>query len=118
LWKELQKFIMPEVRTVGERGFVPIWDIFYKAEVCFLRGGVPVGLKRASIPREVIIDEVSDAVSAVELPVYSFIESWPANGVVCVIVLVLNESKRKATATVLTKNIVFPGRTSNSKGKG
>ena len=83
---------MPEVRTVGERGFVPIWDIFYKAKVCFLRDWVSMGLKRAPVPGEVIVDEIANAVSAVELPVYSFIESGPSNDVVCVVVLVLNES--------------------------
>jgi len=93
LWEELQEFVEPEVRTIGERRFVPVWDIFHKAKVCFLcGGGVPVRLKRAPIPGEVIIDEVFNAVSAVELPVYSFIESGPANDVVCVVVLVLNES--------------------------
>ena len=117
LGEKCQQFVRPEVRTVGERGFFPIWDVFYKAKVCFLRGGIAVGLKRAPVPGEVIIDEVSNAVSAVELPIYSFIEAWPANGVVCKVVLVLNESKGKAAATVLTENVVFPGGTSESKIK-
>ena len=117
LGEKCQQFVRPEVRTVGERGFFPIWDVFYKAKVCFLRGGVAVGLKRAPVPGEVIIDEVSNAVSAVELPIYSFIEAWPANGVICKVVLVLNESKGKAAATVLTENVVFPGGTSESKIK-
>ena len=118
LGEKCQQFVRPEVRTVGERGFFPIWDVFYKAKVCFLRGGIAVGLKRAPVPGEVIIDEVSNAVSAVELPIYSFIEAWPANGVICKVVLVLNESKGKAAATVLTENVVFPGSTSESKIKG
>jgi len=117
LGEKCQQFVGPEVRTVGERGLFPIWDVFYKAKVCFLRGGVAVGLKRAPVPGEVIIDEVSNAVSAVELPVYSFVKAWPANGVVCKVVLVLNESKGKTAATVLTENVVFPGSTSESKIK-